>query len=116
MALSKPKKVYCVGCGRDAYESQLIELGSLSPLLKACFKCLEKYGKKRLEFEADRLLALFAALPKPRHPFDRRGKCFHCGANVIVNPVSGEQPLWCDECNRELQRIRASSRPTEVAS
>ncbi len=100
MEIAAPK--LCVACGKPA---ATVSVGVSS--LQACVGCVKRYGKARLDLEADRMLANhFAAHNRPkRKPPKRLGECWHCGGPVLQQP-DGAFPLWCMACEAERQSLR----------
>lgn len=95
MNLRELAVVACVGCGRTSNETPLFPLpAAMAPNLKACGRCLLKFGALALANESDSLIA--GATPRG---VSANTRCLHCGG-----PSAGK--AWCDECQRELQALR----------
>jgi hypothetical protein len=108
----------CFSCGRKGVG--IHDVDAMSPIARACSRCLRKHGQAALRNEADRLLATwFGPGGEGRKtdpgaaagPSDRRqpGECFHCRGPVLERP-NGGFPLWCQECDRMRKNLIASSR------
>lgn len=121
--MSKPSKIrrpagyVCVGCGKEAEDRQLFDVGCLAPILRACAICIGRYGRHHLRVEADRLLALFEAKEAEKLiPTHKKGKCWHCASPVLRDLSTGLYPMWCQACDRELKRIgNAGEAKTKLA-
>lgn len=109
MRLEAPDRASCPGCGRED-NGFFVDVGALSPLLKACPKCIARHGTVALKDEADRLLAMFEAREAEKLiPKHKLGVCWHCGERVLRDMSKagmGLYPMLCQACQKELNAIK----------
>ncbi len=90
----------CFMCSAQDHVVDLPE--AMSPEFKACPKCVEKFGAKKLTKESDELLASLST-PEARRQFmqglttEVNTKCIRCGAPQMTD-AAGMVKTFCSDC------------------